>query len=282
MPENIRLRSVRPTDREAVAHIEAGAMPNHRYLEEVFDEFIADERGGFGIAEIDGRPAGCGKFTILPDGSAWLESLRVSPEYQGLGVGKEFYRWFFHLARPRGVTTMRMYTGVTNAASKGLAELFGFSVAATFRGALAAPEHLPETGPPGTLSPIDDPGEVRMTAARGRREWGDFTVMNRTFFTFSPDTLRVWAREGKFYGDSLGNIAFMGARFMPEREFHIAYLGGDAEVGLREGIARARETGVSKIACLFPPHRTDIGDLLRRWGFSFDAHEFIVMEGALD
>ena len=75
------------------------------------------------------------KLTVLPDGSAWLEALRVAPFAQGKGVGKQFYQHFFTVARERGIPSMRMYTGVRNAVSKGLAERFGFRLAATYRGA---------------------------------------------------------------------------------------------------------------------------------------------------
>ena len=70
----------------------------------------------------------------MPDGSVWLEALRVSPEVQGQGVGKRFYQRF-ELAKLRSVNTMRMYTGVNNAKSKGLAEQFGFHIAAAYSGA---------------------------------------------------------------------------------------------------------------------------------------------------
>jgi len=53
--------------------------------------FLNDEDGDWSVEELEGKIMGCGKYSILPDGSAWLETLRVVPEAQGLGLGKRLY-----------------------------------------------------------------------------------------------------------------------------------------------------------------------------------------------
>lgn len=39
------------------------------------------------VACVDGVPVGMGKLTVLFDGSAWLELLRVQPDFQRKGGG---------------------------------------------------------------------------------------------------------------------------------------------------------------------------------------------------
>ena len=92
--------------------VEAGATPKLRYLPRVFERFLHDPAGEFMVAELEGRLAACAKFSLMPEGSAWLETLRVLPEFQGRGLGKMMYQRFFELARRQNTPVMRMYTGV--------------------------------------------------------------------------------------------------------------------------------------------------------------------------
>ena len=97
----------------------------------------------FLIAEINGQAVGIANFSVLPDRSAWLETLRVIPEFQGQGVGKRFYERFFEIARQKKIKTMRMYTGLTNHASKGLAERYGFFSRSRISGSPPVPKRCP-------------------------------------------------------------------------------------------------------------------------------------------
>ncbi|MCJ7622744.1 MAG: GNAT family N-acetyltransferase, partial [Anaerolineaceae bacterium] len=107
-PVEIVVRRARNDDREQVFEVESKSTPRLSYVPKVFDMFLSDETGEFLVAEVNECLVACGKFTVVPDGSAWLETLRVIPEYQGLGIGKRFYERFFEIARQKGVPKMRM------------------------------------------------------------------------------------------------------------------------------------------------------------------------------
>ena len=96
--------------------------------------FINDLEGDWSVEEVDGEVVACGKYSILPDSSAWLETLRVIPQKQGIGLGKRLYEHWLKLSELKGVKTMRMYTGVNNSVSKGLASRYGLNVAEKFHG----------------------------------------------------------------------------------------------------------------------------------------------------
>ena len=100
---NIVLRRAQHTDREKALEVESKSTPNLRYLEYVFDSFVSDQIGEFSVAEIDDEIVACGKYTMMPDGSVWLETLRVIPERQGIGIGKRFYEHFFDIAKTLGI-----------------------------------------------------------------------------------------------------------------------------------------------------------------------------------
>jgi len=274
----ITLRRARQEDRENVVKVESGATPNLSYLAKVFDMFLNEKRGAFLVAEVDGKLVGCGKFTIMPDGSAWLESLRVLPEYQGVGIGKGFYNEFFNIARTQDVTTMRMYTGVKNAVSKGLAEKFGFRVSAAYRGALLPCPTEPDRDSTDTFRQVTDPDRATTILMPFFEKWTGFLVMNRTFFALNPALCRNLAEQGWVYEDPNNrSVMTLGARFMPEQALHIGVFGGDAEACLKFAAKKGATGSAQRLSCLFPPSAVDLQNILTQNGFRFEASDFIVM-----
>ena len=274
----ITLRRARREDREKVVGVESGATPHLSYLGKVFDMFLWDKNGAFIVAEVDGELIGCGKFTRMPDGSAWLEALRVLPEYQGMGIGKCFYKEFFDIARHRDVTTMRMYTGVKNAVSKGLAEQFGFRVSAAYRGAWLTCPSEADRDSIDTFRQVPDPDRATAILMPFFEKWTGFLVMNRTFFALNPALCRSLAQQGCVYEDpKIRSVMTLGARFMPEQALHIGVFGGDTEACLEFAAKKGTAESIQRLSCLFPPSAVDLQNILTQNGFRFEASDFIVM-----
>lgn len=278
----IVLRRSRPEDREKLIEVEAKSTPNLSYIPEVFDEFVSDEKGEFIVAETDGEVVACGKFTVVPDGSAWLETLRVVPERQGLGIGKRFYERFFEIARSRGVETMRMYTGVRNVVSRGLAERFGFRLAGTFRSAWLPIDSGTSGSSTGDFRVVTDPEKATSLLMPHRERWGGFLVMNRTFYTLTPALCSDLALRGMVYEESVGgSVIALGARFMPERGLNIGIFGGDAGACLGFAARECGERGAERLSCLFPASAVDLQETLTLRGFRLEASDFLVMEARI-
>jgi ribosomal-protein-alanine N-acetyltransferase len=262
--------------------VESLATRNLQYLPSVFSEFALDRDGDFSVAEVDGRIAGCAKFTVLPDGSAWLEALRVMPEFQGQGLGKAFYRRFFEMARPKGIKVMRMYTGVKNVVSKGLAERFGFKLAATYRGAGKAVQ----AGGSDARVPfqkVSDPDRAVELLMPLKDKWTGFVIMNRTFYELTPALCKAWSQEGKVYEEPVsGSVVALGARFMPGQAVHVAAFGGDPALSFAFAAELAAQRGASKVQCMFAPGAQDIQELLLSQGFELDQSDYIVMQVQVD
>ena len=272
---NVVLRRARPEDREKVAWVESLSTPNLRYVPHVFDMFVDDRVGEFSVEELDGELVACGKYTIVPDGSAWLETLRVVPERQGLGLGKRLYEHWLELAHAQGVKAMRMYTGVTNVVSSGLAERYGLTLQGTFKGATL---HIHAgAGVRGGFIPVPDPKEATDLLMPLEDEWVDWLVMNRTFYRLSPALCEDMAKRGMVYADpKTGSVVTLGARFTPEQALHIGVWGGDPDACLRFAAWKAAERGVSQLSCYHEETATRIGKELARNGFKFDASDYIV------
>ncbi|HBK86053.1 MAG TPA: hypothetical protein DDZ53_08515 [Firmicutes bacterium] len=277
----ITVRRARVEDKARVLQVEATATPNLRYLSVMFEHWVHDQVGELSVAELDGILVGVAKFTILPDGSAWLEALRVSTEAQGKGVGKRFYQRFFELARERQVSTMRMYTGIRNVASKGLAERFGFHLAATYHGSGCSVELAPSKQAIDGFRVID-PAKAQALLLPLGEQWDGFMVMNRTFYAVTPELCAAWAKAGQVYHDAESNsLLVLGARFQADQTLHIACMSGDLKKCLTFAEQKARELVVPKLTCLFSPKATAISQTLLQHGFQADPSDYIVMEVAI-
>jgi len=279
----LRVRRARLEDRAKVLQVEALSTPNLRYLGAVFEHWVHDQLGELIVAELDGEMVGVGKLTIVPDGSAWLEALRVIPAAQGQGVGKRFYERFFEIAAARRLPSMRMYTGIRNAASKGLAERFGFHLAATFRGSsVQLSEFVAPDSQNLAFTQVTDPDRASELLLPEKQAWNGFLVMNRTFYDLTPTLCREWAREGKvYYEEGTGSLLVLGARFQADLGLHVACLDGNLQRCLAFAAEVARSSLAPKLFCLFAPQAAEVEQALLRSGFGLDASEYIVMEVSL-
>lgn len=275
----IVMRRARQPDRENVITVESKSTPNLSYVPHVWDLFVNDTVGEFSVAEMDGELVGCAKFTVVPDGSAWLETLRVVPERQGLGVGKRFYMRFFDNARKLGVTTMRMYTGVKNVRSKGLAERFGFKLAEKFRGAWLPCTPNVSMAPSPVFRQVTDPELAASLVMPHSDEWGGFLVMNRTFYKISPELCGDLASRGMVYTEpKSGSVVVLGARFMPKQALHVGLFAGDAKACIEFAAKQCASRGAERLYCLFPLSAAETQDTLTSSGFQLEPSDFLVME----
>ena len=272
---NIVLRKARDEDLDDVVWVESLSTPSLSYVPHVWDMFLNDEDGDWSVEELEGKIMGCGKYSILPDGSAWLETLRVVPEAQGLGLGKRLYEHWLRLSDEKGVKAMRMYTGVKNVVSEGLAKRYGLSLAQTFHGTkmVAAPFEADHG-----FVRLSDVGEATDLLMPLGEKWGGWMVMNRTYYKWSPELCRWLTENGMVYRDADGNVVVMGARFIKEFQLHIGLFEGDAETCLGFAKSEAAARGVNTIHCLYPDHLTGVEKALTGYGFDMEPSPFIVME----
>lgn len=271
----MHLRPVTVADKPELLVVEGKSTPNLSYLPAVYELFMADAPlGEFMLVEEQGVVLGCAKYTLFPDGSAWLETLRVTPQAQGRGLGKRMYERFFELAREQGVPTMRMYTGIENAVSKGLAEHFGFTLEETFNGFTRGVAAGPVAS---AFRRVTDETEATALLMPLRATWGNFLVMNRTFLPFNEAVCADLARQGMVYA-SAENVVVLGARFSPEKALHVLLFSGNAAECLSFAASVARERGAGQLVCICPAANTAAQDALKHAEFTPDRGQYIVMK----
>lgn len=276
---NIVVRRAKSEDRKNAVFVEGQATPGLHYLDHVYEEWLLDPEGVLLVAELDDRLVGVGKFSKMPDGSAWLETLRVLPDYQGKGVGKAFYREFLNLAEDRGVNRLGMYTTPDNFASKGLADINGFNFAGEFRGSFLDVSSVDLIIDPEGFEIITSPDESWRLIEREASLWGGYGIMNRTFLRLSKELVSFWASKG-FISHHIGSdsIIIMGARFMPEKAVHIAYMSGDLDLLIKFAISKTKQFRVDRLQCMYPEGQLAISAKLNEFGFRVEPYSCIVME----
>ena len=227
----------------------------------------------------DGRdyPVGMGQYSVLPDGSGWLETLRVEKEYQHQGAGKAIYKRYMELAHETGAPSLAMFTGRKNLASKGLAEKYGFHLAAALHHYdMDLSGVVP--GPADGFHPVADEEEAvdLLTRTVAKDPWGPFMGLNRTFFHYGEPLYRYLHREGMVYTDG-ESVLVLGARMLRHRGLNVGYMAGDYGRCLRFAASATAAQGLPKLSLFVPTQREDVGQAAREAGFA-EPVELIVME----
>lgn len=125
-PEQLDVRPARAEDREAVLAFCAHTWSGGDYIEDVWEEWLHDERGALLVAVSQDRPIGLIHVGLSSDDEAWLEGIRVEPAERRRGVGRVLVSRALVAARERGAKVARLVTDHDNTASQGLIGGFGF------------------------------------------------------------------------------------------------------------------------------------------------------------
>jgi putative acetyltransferase len=124
-----------PVARELIDELEAILAPSyppesrHGYsVEKLLREEVA-----FFVVSVDDLPAGCGGVQVFGDeGYAELKRMYVRPAFRGRGLGRHLVEHLSRHAAERGVTVVRLETGVLQVEAIGLYSSVGFRRIAPF------------------------------------------------------------------------------------------------------------------------------------------------------
>lgn len=269
------VKLARYEDMEQCVRVEHESLPaTPGYLADAW-HYFQSQKGGC-VCVYDGEEmVGIGRFTVLPDNTGWLETLRVAIPHQGRGAGKAIYQKYFELAKEYGCPSMAMFTGERNVVSSGLAEKNGLRTAATHRG-----YHLTDFsgGCAHGFRPV--PPQLADALILPRRdEYGNHMVFNRTFYHINSANIRAFAAEGKvFVDDSDGSFIVCGARFQHYAALHIAMMGGDYDRCFDFAIHLAKSMNIPKVSCTFTLENEKLENALKSRGFTPDPSDIITKE----
>ena len=257
---------------------EEETMPASCYLRDNSKYFLDQTTGNLTIVYCGDEPVGVGKLSVLPDGSGWLETLRVRPAWQGKGVGKSLYDQWMKEREALGCPALRMFTGTANVRSKGLAEKYGLSLAGTVIGAVKKTAELSCSEEDlQLLRPVADREEAHRLLEKYAGRMDGFVVLNNTFFRCNEKTWDYLYDNNMLFTDG-ESIAAVGARMLRERGLHLALYGGDAKKCLRFALAYTKAQNLPQLTVSYPPDCEAIREDMERFGFVHDKACRIVME----
>jgi hypothetical protein len=94
---------------------------------------MADKGGRLIVAVLEGRPVGIGKVTEFSSGEVWLEGLRVDRRHRRAGIARAINLEVLRTVKRMKPRAVRFCTGMTNRATRHMAERYGFRVVARLR-----------------------------------------------------------------------------------------------------------------------------------------------------
>ncbi len=109
------VRSARAEDKDTVLAFCTNTWDWGDYIERVWDDWLVDPQGELFVAVTDGRPTGVAHLRMVDATNAWLEGLRVDPNYRQQGIAKALNVAMLESAMRRGATNARLVTESTNA-----------------------------------------------------------------------------------------------------------------------------------------------------------------------
>ncbi|MFC6729673.1 GNAT family N-acetyltransferase, partial [Natronoarchaeum mannanilyticum] len=133
---DLTVREARADDYDDVVAFTSDTWADRKtgdYLPDVFHDWLAKEDARTAIA-VDGDTAvGILQCALLSDREAWLQGMRVDPEYRGRGVGGLLVEHLFDWARSEGATVARNMVFSWNQAGLGQSRATGFEPTTEFR-----------------------------------------------------------------------------------------------------------------------------------------------------
>ena len=123
--------SIRPavsSDKGPILQISKHIWSGHDYIPKVWDDWIKDKNGRIMIATVQGRPVGVAHMFFQTKHVAWLEGVRVHPDYRGLGIAGKLNRKLVDYAASKGATVARLSTDLDNKASRRHLSRTGFKL----------------------------------------------------------------------------------------------------------------------------------------------------------
>ncbi len=115
--QQLEIRKARPKDRDRVLAFCTHTWEWGDYIDRVWDDWLHDSQGQLFVATINERPVGVGHLRMLNETEAWIEGLRVDPEYRQQGIATALNMAMLEEAIRRGAINARLLTESTNRGS---------------------------------------------------------------------------------------------------------------------------------------------------------------------
>lgn len=132
MTNQVFVREARAQDKQAIVSFCQNTFSWGDYIADVYDQWVSDENGFALVGLVDEQPAALIHVAFLDLAVAWIEGMRVHPDFRKLGVGSIVEARARQLASERGCRVARLVTGMKNIAAQGMLAKLGYQRIAQF------------------------------------------------------------------------------------------------------------------------------------------------------
>lgn len=271
----ITTRAATNADRERFIWVESGAMPGLSYVDDVWEMFTTGNDGEFSAALLGDELGGIGKLTRLYDSYAWLETLRVHPDFQGKGLGKAIYDRYMEQMAQMQLTAVGMYTNYDNVVSRALAEKYGLTVQERFSEYIKT-DFSDMSVSLNNIQLVSEADAESVFAAHLPSSPPEFIVINRTFYPVKDGLAKMLAANKWLYICDHGVIV-MGYRFQPQKALHIAFMQGDKTKLLEFACAKAADIGAKSLSAMRVYNDYEEYEFLTSHGFIKSDTDYITL-----
>lgn len=110
----MKIRIAREYDKEYVMSWIKDIWSGHDYIPYTWDEWLTDPNGTLYVVEDDDKAVALWHIIWLDNGVAWLEGMRVKPNYCNRGIATMTLRYSIKLAREKGFRHVMLATSSDN------------------------------------------------------------------------------------------------------------------------------------------------------------------------
>ncbi len=126
MTDEFTIESIDESDKHDILELTENIWEGHDYIPDLINEWI--QEGGFICGKVDNKIVAVAKHTEQSDGIYWLEGLRVHPEHQGQGYGRDMIEAQIDLLEEKGYEALRFLTSQDKSPVKKVVSERGFEV----------------------------------------------------------------------------------------------------------------------------------------------------------
>jgi ribosomal protein S18 acetylase RimI-like enzyme len=131
-PSRPYIRAARAEDREAVFRFSQHTWEWGDYIPLVWERWLTEAEGKLLVTTVSGQPVALGHVVMAAPGEAFLEGLRVDPDYRQVGLATAMTRRLLGETSQLGVNVVRLATLASNTTMCRLAAHLGFRKVASF------------------------------------------------------------------------------------------------------------------------------------------------------
>ncbi len=112
--KQIIVRAARAEDKDAVLAFCRSTFSGGDYIPQTWDDWLTDSSGALLVATVEHQPVALVHAAFLHNRVAWLEGMRIHPDFRRQGIGTKIDTTARALVRERGCQIVRLATSIQN------------------------------------------------------------------------------------------------------------------------------------------------------------------------